>query len=668
MRPPASPRPKRGDVRARGLPALGPTRPAMTAPRAGRCALLATFAALLVAPAGASAHAILEATTPQRGATLAAQPQQVTLRFSESVEGNFGALRVFDAAAKRVDDARTVHPGGDASQLAIGLKPGLPDGTYVATFRVISADSHPVSGGLVFSIGSPGAAATPTVADLIGESETGPVTQAVFGVARGLTYLATALVLGGLAFLLAVWLPALRLVGGVGETWVDASSGFLARVRGLLLGGALLGAVAGVAGIVLQGATAAGTTAWAALAPSVVVDVLGTRFGEVWALRVLAFALLAGAVRLLLRAAPGEHGPGAPAPAERRPRQSRARRTTAPAPPLPRRTAPAVPRPKTHGPGAPASAEHMLAVAGLPRAALALAAIPAAFVATAPALAGHASVQQPVALLVALDVAHVLAMSAWIGGLVALLVALPAATRRLPPSDRTSLLAAALLRFSPIALGCVVVLLVTGTVQAIEHIGTWSQLLDTGFGRAVLIKAGLILVLIALGAMNRRRVIPKLRALAESVAAPGAAGHLLRRTLRAEVALVVVVLGVTAALVSYPPPASLAGGPFGGSAALGPLRLEATLDPARVGPNELHLYLLRASDGAPFDGTKELTVTLALPAKDIGPLDTTAREAGPGHYVVDTVQLVPAGDWRLHVTSRISQFDQYDTTLKVPVR
>ena len=82
--------------------------------------------------------------------------------------------------------------------------------------------------------------------------------------------------------------------------------------------------------------------------------------------------------------------------------------------------------------------------------------------------------------------------------------------------------------------------------------------------------------------------------------------------------------------MSYPPPDSLAGGPFGGSATLGPLRLEATLDPARVGPNELHLYLLRASDGTPFDGTKELTVTLALPGKDIGPLPAKAREAGPG--------------------------------------
>ena len=163
-------------------------------------------------------------------------------------------------------------------------------------------------------------------------------------------------------------------------------------------------------------------------------------------------------------------------------------------------------------------------------------------------------------------------------------------------------------------------------------------------------------------------MIPKLRELAAAAAAPGAAGLLLRRTLRAEVALVIVVLGVTAALVSYPPPASLAGGPYSASARLGPLRLEATLDPARVGPNELHLYVLKAADGTPSSATKELTVTLALPGKGIGPLPARAREAGPGHYVVDTVALVPAGDWRLHVTSRVSEFDQYETTLKVPVR
>ncbi|MGI9099557.1 MAG: copper resistance CopC/CopD family protein [Solirubrobacteraceae bacterium] len=598
--------------------------------RRGGLALACALLAALLTPAGAWAHAVLVDASPQRGATLREQPRQVVLHFNETVEGNFGAVQVFDASARRVDDARTFHPGGSGSRLAVGLKPELPDGTYVATYRVISADSHPISGGLVFSIGAPGAAAAPTVAELIGDTSAGPVTQGAFGLARGLDYLATALVLGGLAFLLVVWLPALRTAAGASDDWRAASAAFLRRMRLLLLGATALGVVSGIAGIVLQGATAGATSGWAALSPGVVGDVLGTRFGHVWGARVLAFAVLGGAVALALR------GVGA------RSSEAGLRRV--------------------------ALGADGLAAPGPPRGALALAAVPAAFVALAPALGGHASVQSPVALLFGLDVAHVLAMSAWIGGLVVLLTALPAATRRLAAPDRTRLLAAALVRFSAIALGCVVVLLVTGTVQSVVHIGSWSAVLETGFGRAVVVKVVLLAVLVALGAVNRRRVVPALRRLAEAGSAPGAAGHLLRRTLRAEVALVVAVLGVTAALVSYPPPESLAGGPFGADATLGPLRLEVTMDPARVGPNELHLYLLRANDGTPFHGTKELTVALSLPDKHIGPLPATARDAGPGHYVVDTVQLVPAGDWRLDVTSRVSAFDQYETSLKVPVR
>jgi copper transport protein len=649
-------------------------------------AIAAALLVLLLAPAAASAHAMLEGTSPQRGATLREQPRAVTLRFGESVEGNFGAIRVFDSSARRVDDGHTVHPNGQGSQLAVGLRPGLAKGTYVATYRVISADSHPVSGGLVFSIGAPGATAAPTVAELIGDSRAGPATQVAFGLARGLTYLATALTLGGLAFLLAVWLPALRSASGAGEEWAQASDAFLATTRRLLLGAAVLGVASAAAGLVLQGATAGATSAWAALKPGVVANVLGTRFGAVWSARAVAFVVFAAAVGWLLRdarhagSAAGRRrvalGTEGSAAGRRRVAlgtegsAAGRRRVALGTDGLAagrRRVALG-----THGLAAGLRRVELgadgLAAPGPPRAALALATIPAAYVAVAPALGGHASAQPPVALLFPLDVAHVLAMSAWIGGLVLLLVALPAATRRLAAPDRTRLLAATLLRFSPLALGCVVVLLVTGTIQAVEHVGAWGRLLDTGFGRAVLIKVALILALIAIGAVNRRRVIPRLRGLVASAAPPGAAGRLLRRTLRAEVALVLVVLGVTAALVSYPPPDSLAAGPFDGTAMLGPLRLEATMDPARVGANALHLYVLKAADGTPFAGTKELTVTLALPGRGIGPLPARAREAGPGHYVVDSVQLVPAGEWRLHVTSRVSDFDQYDATLRVPVR
>jgi copper transport protein len=304
----------------------------------------------------------------------------------------------------------------------------------------------------------------------------------------------------------------------------------------------------------------------------------------------------------------------------------------------------------------------------LSRAALVALAVPALFLAVAPALSGHASTQHPVWALFPLDVAHVLAMSAWLGGLAILLLCVPAATRALESPDRTRLLAAALVRFSLVALVAVCVLAATGVTQAVLNVRDLDAFVSTAYGRSVLIKAGLLLGLIALGAVNRQRVVPALRGLADAGAAPGGAGRLLRRTLRAEVALVIVVLGVTGALTGYPPPVAEAGGPQSVSKRMGPLNLELTVDPAQVGANALHVYLFRARDGAPFDGTKELTVRLSQPGKGIGPIDAHLHRGGPGHYLADAVTLSPGGTWRIEVTDRVSEFDEYATTATVHIR
>jgi copper transport protein len=185
--------------------------------------LAAALGALALAPAAAQAHATLEATTPARGVDLKTAPRAVTFRFDEPVEGNFGAVRVYDAKGRRVDDSKVVHPGGRGPEVSVGLKPGLSDGTYTATYRVISADSHPVSGGVVFSVGAPSSGPAATVSDLLSGSSTGPVTEVVFGIARGLDYLAIALMLGGLAFLLLSWRPALVAAAGAGGGWPEAS-------------------------------------------------------------------------------------------------------------------------------------------------------------------------------------------------------------------------------------------------------------------------------------------------------------------------------------------------------------------------------------------------------------------------------------------------------------
>ncbi len=570
-------------------------------------ALAATLAAALLLAPSALAHATLEGTSPPRGATAKQQPSAVVFRFSEPVEGNFGAVRVYDVEGERADAGDAFHPGGEGQKLGVHLKPGLPDGSYTATYRVVSADGHIVSGGYVFSIGKAGRAPEETVAELVAGRDAGTATEIGMGIARGVQYAALAVALGALALLLLAWWPARRLVGDDGEHWQRAGVAFERRLRIVLLAAATAGAISAAAAVVFEAAQAAGISATAALDSTILREELGTRFGTVWGLTALAWVLLGLGVM----------------PALRRP--------------SPWRIAPLF--------------------------------VPLAFIALEPALSGHPSTQSPVALLFPANVLHVAAMSVWVGGLASLVLILPAATRELEAGDRSRLIAAMLARFSPIALACVAAILLTGIGQAYAYVRHLDNLLDTAYGRAVLIKFVLLAgLLIPLGAYNRYRSVPRLERIAAGGEAPGRAGLLLRRALRGEVALIVVVLGVTAALAGYAPATAVQSGPFSGSASLGPAELEITVDPARVGSNQVHLYLFDATSGAQFSGVKELEVTATEPENSIGPLPLEPQRAGPGHYTVQGALLSVSGDWDLDVTMRVSAFDEYTAEIGVPIR
>ena len=108
-------------------------------------------------PAGA--HAQLESTDPVQGSVVLVAPTQVVLHFGEPVEIDFGSLRVLGPDGRRVDSGGTHHPDGDSHAVAISLPAHLPRGTYVVAWRVISADSHPVHGAFVFSVGTASGAA-----------------------------------------------------------------------------------------------------------------------------------------------------------------------------------------------------------------------------------------------------------------------------------------------------------------------------------------------------------------------------------------------------------------------------------------------------------------------------------------------------------------------------
>lgn len=570
------------------------------------CALLA--AAALTAPA-ADAHARLESATPASGARLAHAPAAVIFRFDEAVEGRFGAITVYNARGAAVRTGHAAHVDGSTSTFGATLPADLPDGQYAATFRIVSADGHPVSGGVVFGVGAgkaSGAAAglPPSLAGLIAGEEAGGVTKAGFAAVRALDDLATAIAVGLLAFLLLCWRPAIAEVAGAGRDWERASRRLAAGAWRMLRLTVVLGLAVAYLGVMFQGALAGGTPLWDALSASVVGDTLRTRFGIVWSAK---FAMWLGLGAALVRGAPR----GALA------------------------LQPAALGADGQALGGPGGAR-MLALA-----------VPALALALAPGFAGHASAQSDAWLLVPAVVVHVLAMSVWIGGLIALSTLVPRATAGLGAADRARLLCALLVRFSPLALGAVLALQLTGALQSIAYLTSFGELIDDPFGRAVLVKIVLVLVLVALGAVNRQRVLPQLRTAARGGAAARAATALLRWTVCAEVALLLIVLAVTGVLAGYAPAtatrgasATVAGGASAaGTAAgdagmvarprLGPLRASVRLSPARIGANALRLRL-RTASGAPFTGAKELKGQATLPAQGVGPLPVTFTRVQPG--------------------------------------
>ena len=588
-----------------------------------RLALIALLVALAL-PASAAGHATVTSTSPSQGAAVKKQPTQVVLRFSENVETQFGAVRVFDAQGKRVDQGSTSQPNG--SSAAVKLKPGLPDGPYTATYNVVSADSHPVSGGFTFTVGRSGGQSAAAVGSLIDEGGTGAVTKTAFAVTKGVAYAATALLLGGALFLWLVWLPGLRQTAGAQPRWRRASEAAANRTRKIGVWAAVAGLLATAAGLAFQGASAAGTSFWSALDPTVIHDVLATSFGTAWAARLVAFLALVVVLAL----------------------------------PPARARIPAL-RPASVGATG-------LALGRPPRPVVAVCALALVALAVTPALSGHANATDPRILMLGLDMAHVAAMSAWVGGVAFLVLVLPRATRLLETGERSQVLAVIVARFSTLAIVSVAALLASGVIQSWLHLHSFGELLSSGYGRAITIKSILVVVLIAAGAANRQRTLPRLRQAAAEGGSPGAAGVGLRRVIRGELALMAVAIGVTAVLVGYAPPATSASGPVSVNRDLGPARLEMTVAPARVGNNEIHLYLFDRKSGAQYDRPKEVSVSATLPDRRIGPLKLRTRKTGPGHYTVPAASLAPGGDWSLEVDALISEFDQYTTKVKVPIR
>jgi copper transport protein len=139
---------------------------------------------------------VLEDSSPRAGQVLASAQavRDVELRFDEAVGVGLGSVGVIGADGQRVDAGVVYRPGSDRKRVAVRLRDGLANGSYLVLWRVVSADSHPVSGSFSFAVGLPGPVAT-------GVTESGGLTVPVtLGVARFAGLAGVLLLTGAIVF------------------------------------------------------------------------------------------------------------------------------------------------------------------------------------------------------------------------------------------------------------------------------------------------------------------------------------------------------------------------------------------------------------------------------------------------------------------------------------
>jgi copper transport protein len=223
----------------------------------------------------AAAHAVLVSSSPADGAQLDDPPDVVRLTFSEPVSAELGGLRVLADDGTRVDEGAVRV---DGAIVEVDLVGGLGDGSYVATWRIISADGHPVRGALVFAVGDADLEADRATLDGLFDDGADRAWDLAGTIGRWLAYGGVLVAAGGAVFL------SLIHRGGAERA---------ALVR-LVVGASVIGAIGVVAALPIQAALATGQGPGALLEDGVAGGVLAEGVG--WA----TYLGLVGLVALVL--------------------------------------------------------------------------------------------------------------------------------------------------------------------------------------------------------------------------------------------------------------------------------------------------------------------------------------------------------------------------------
>ena len=289
--------------------------------------------------------------------------------------------------------------------------------------------------------------------------------------------------------------------------------------------------------------------------------------------------------------------------------------------------------------------------------AVALVALLTALALLADAAASHAASVLLPGVNIALQWLHAVAISIWLGGLAGVLLELgdPEAGER----------AALMTRFSRWATAGILLVAVTGAIRAAFELHDPGELLSTVYGRLIVAKTMLFVVLALLGAVNHFRHVPAGERRVGALRGVGAIELLVGTT--------IIVLAAT--LVTTPPPADAvaasAAGPTGmtvvGSDYGTSVRLSLTITPGTAGPDTYHATVVDYDTGAPT-GATAVSLRFNLPARpDVGGSSLQLVPAGDGSFTGSGSNLSLAGTWT--VTALVVEpTTSVEVPLSVPVK
>lgn len=181
-------------------------------------------AALL--PAAASAHALLVASDPAPGAVLSAPPGAVTLEFSEPVTPAGAGIKVYAPGGSQVATAAVAR-----GSVLVATLHASEAGTYVVTWQVFAADTHPSRGAFRFAVGRASANPYSSLLDAPSVGTATPAGVALQALARWAHFAGFSLVVGVVAYR--------RLVADTGSTLVRAGVALLVAAEPIALLGQL---------------------------------------------------------------------------------------------------------------------------------------------------------------------------------------------------------------------------------------------------------------------------------------------------------------------------------------------------------------------------------------------------------------------------------------------